>query len=279
MNIAERSGQGHVAVALARRRAAALARGMTEKSRVAFRVLIALAMGFAGAAPAAAVVGAASEDGRFANRVVMVLTRGGDKAGFCSGVVLAPRIILTAAHCLRPVQDMAVHYRDTNGQPVLVPVQAVAVHPLYRADAIVKRVASIDLGLVETASPLPGRFAASPLAAGEGPGVGEAAILAGYGVAREGEAKTGGALRSAALRVRAPLSHILLWAEDVAQAGAGACSGDSGGPLFSGDGDTVVAIVAWTSGSRGGHCGGVTQGPLVAPQRGWIDATLAHWGQ
>ena len=252
---------------------------MTDESRRAFQVLIALALGLAGVAPAAAVVGAASQDGRFANQVVMVLTRGGDKAGFCSGVVIAPRVILTAAHCLRPVQDMAVHYRDESGQPVLIPVQAVAAHPLYRVDAIVKRVASIDLGLVETATPLPARFAAVRLAEGDGPNVGEEAILAGYGLAREGEAKTGGALRNATLQVRAPLSHILLWAEGAAQAGVGACSGDSGGPLFSADGVAVVAIVAWTSGSHGGHCGALTQGPLVAPQRGWIDATLAGWGQ
>ena len=279
MNIAERDDQGHVAVVLAARRKDALARGMIDDNRRAFQVLIALAMGLAGASPAAAVVGAASQDGRFANQVVMVLTRGGDKAGFCSGVVLAPRVVLTAAHCLRPTQDMAVHYRDESGRPVLVPVQAVAAHPLYRADAIVKRVASIDLGLVETAAPLPARFAAVRLAQGDGPDVGETAILAGYGVAREGEAKTGGALRSATLKVRAPLSHILLWAEDADRAGVGACSGDSGGPLFSADGATLVAIVAWTSGSHGGHCGGLTQGPLVAPQRGWIDAILARWAQ
>jgi hypothetical protein len=41
----------------------------------------------------------------------------------------------------------------------------------------------------------------------------------------------------------------------------------------------VLAIVAWTSGPRGRHCGELTQGPLVAPQRAWIDATLARWGR
>lgn len=237
----------------------------------------ALAAAVAGAAPAGAVVGAAQDGDRFANQVVMVLTRSADRAGFCSGVVLGPRVVLTAAHCLRPMQDMAVHYRDAAGRPVLVPVQAAAPHPLYRADAIAKRVVSIDLALIETATPLAGRGSAR-LASGEGPDIGDATILAGYGVGREGEAKSGGVLRSARLKVRAPLSRILLWAEDADQAGAGACSGDSGGPLFSGDGETVLAIVAWTSGPRGGHCGVLTQGPLVAPQREWIDATLARWG-
>lgn len=229
--------------------------------------------------PAGAVVGVSEADDRFANQVVMVLTRGGDKASFCSGVVLGPRVVLTAAHCLRPAQDMVVHYRDEAGRPVIVPVQAAVAHPLYRADAIAKRVVSIDLGLVETREPLSARFVAPQLAAGDGPPVGDATILAGYGVAHEGEPLTGGALRSAKLAVRAPLSKILLWAEDANQTGAGACAGDSGGPLFSRDGETVLAIVAWTSGPRGSHCGGLTQGPLVAPQRDWIDATLARWRQ
>ncbi len=229
-------------------------------------------------APAAAVVGAAGEDARFANQVVMVLTRGADKAGFCSGVVLGPRVVLTAAHCLRPTPDMLILYRDEAGRPVGVAVQATAAHPLYRADAIAERVVSVDLALVETRTQLATRFTAARLASGDGPAVGETAILAGYGIAREGQPLSGGALRSAKLKVRAPLSKILLWADDADQAGTGACAGDSGGPLFSDDGETVLAIVAWTSGPHGRHCGALTQGPLVAPQRAWIDATLARWG-
>ena len=253
---------------------------MNSRRRCAFSIAGALAAAILGwIAPAAAVVGAADQDARFADRVVMVLTRGADKAGFCSGVVLGPRIVLTAAHCLRPVADMLVHYRDEGGRPVVVPVEAAAAHPLYRADAIAERAVSIDLALVETRTPLGARFAAPRLASGAGPAIGETTILAGYGLAREGEPLTGGALRSARLRVRAPLSKILLWAEDGARAGAGACAGDSGAPLFSDDGETLLAIVAWSSGPHGRHCGELTQGPLVAPQRAWIDATLARWRQ
>jgi len=247
---------------------------MITKATFVFSLLAAT---LAGGAPAGAVVGATDDGERFANQVVMVLTREDDKAGFCTGVVLGPRIVLTAAHCLRAARDMAVHYRDEAGRPVLVPVAAAAAHPLYRADAIAKREASIDLGLVETQTPLPQRFDKARLASGDGPPVGDTAILAGYGLGREGDPKTGGSLRSAPLEVRAPLSLILLWLRDARQNGAGACSGDSGGPLFSSEGESVLAIVAWTSGPRGSHCGGLTQGVLVAPQREWIDATIARW--
>src|SRR5580693_9079615 len=87
------------------------------------------------AAPACALVGA-SPDGRFADRVAMVLLRGPGEAGFCSALVLDSRTLLTAAHCVKSTRDMAVHYRDASGAPVIVPVEAAAAHPLYRPDAI-----------------------------------------------------------------------------------------------------------------------------------------------
>jgi hypothetical protein len=208
----------------------------------------------------------------------MVLARGGDREGFCTGIVLGPRAVMTAAHCLRPTQDMAVAYRDATGKPVLIAVAAAVSHPLYRANAIAERRISIDLALIETETPLDPRFTPPRLAEGDGPAVGDETILAGYGDAREGTPSSSGALLSARLKVRAPRSPILLWTDDGAAGGAGACGGDSGAPLFLADGETVAAIVAWTSGAeRGKHCGGVTQGPLIAPQRDWIEATLARW--
>jgi hypothetical protein len=42
-------------------------------------------------------------------------------------------------------------------------------------------------------------------------------------------------------------------------------------------GEAVVAITSWSTAAQGQHCGGVTQGILVAPQRAWIDQTLASW--
>jgi hypothetical protein len=230
-------------------------------------------------ASAAAVVGPSESGARFASHLVMVLARGGDREGFCTGIVLGPRAVLTAAHCLRPTRDMAVVYRDAADKPVLIAVAAAVSHPLYRANAIAERQVSIDLALVETETPLDPRFTPPPLAEGGSPAVGDDAILAGFGVAREGAPTSGGTLRSARLKVRAPLSPILLWAEDAA-GGAGACGGDSGAPLFLGDGETVAAVVAWTSGAeRGKRCGSLTQGPLIAPQRDWIAATLTRWAR
>jgi hypothetical protein len=224
------------------------------------------------AAPACALVGA-SPDGRFADRVAMVLLRGPGEAGFCSALVLDSRTLLTAAHCVKSTRDMAVHYRDASGAPVIVPVEAAAAHPLYRPDAIRARVESIDVALIRTARPLDPRFAGAALASGVGPAVGEQVILSGYGATRDGDWKSGGELRSVALAVRAPASTVLIWAADPDGAVAGACSGDSGAPIWSADGRTAIAIATWAQAPHGRGCGGLTQGPLLAPLKGWIEET------
>jgi hypothetical protein len=221
-------------------------------------------------APARALVGAAP-DRRFADRVAMVLIRGGDEAGFCSALVLGPRILLTAAHCLRPLRDMAVHYRDASGAAVIIPVDNAVAHPLFRPNAIQARVESIDLALIRTTRPLDPRFVAAAIAAGEPPAIGAAAIVSGYGAAREGDWTSGGTLRSVALAVREPASKVLIWAADPAGREAGACNG--GAPIWSADGSTAIAIVAWAQAPHGPGCGGLTQGPLLAPLRSWIEET------
>ena len=223
-------------------------------------------------ASARALVGA-EPDGRFADRVAMVLIRGGDQAGFCTGLVLSPRILITAAHCLRPLRDMAVHYRDSKGAAVIIPVDAAIAHPLYRADAIQARVESIDLALIRTARPLDPRFAAAAIGDGGPPGIGTAVIVSGYGAAREGDWSSGGVLRSVTLAVREPASRVLIWAADPTGKAAGACSGDSGAPVWSADGSSAIAIVAWAQAPHGRGCGGLTQGPLLAPLKGWIEQT------
>jgi S1-C subfamily serine protease len=246
--------------------------------RLAVRIALAC-LGLASiAAPARAVVGPDHPDKAFAAHVVMVLQRGVNRAGFCTGVVVAPRAVLTAAHCVTDARNMRIHYRDDSGAPIMLEVAAVAVHPGFRADALVKRVESIDLALVETKAPLDGRFSAATLDDSGAVAVGQPLAIVGYGLGREGEGATGGVLRSAALQVRAPLSKVLLWAEDATGAGSGACTGDSGGPILAADGAKVLAITTWSSGPiKGRHCGAVTQGPLIAAQRPWIDGVLAGW--
>jgi hypothetical protein len=239
-------------------------------------LLVLLAASFAGRS-ARALVGAAP-DQRFADRVAMVLMRGKGEAGFCTALVLDRRTLLTAAHCLRPIADMAVHYRDASGAPVVVPVEAALAHPGYRADAVAARVVSIDVALVRASRPLDARFASAAIASGDDPKVGDPVVLTGFGATRPSDWASGGTLRSVALAVRAPASTVLVWAANPDGEPAGACSGDSGAPIWSADGATAVAIAAWAQGTSGRGCGGLTQGPRLAPLKGWIEETRKRLG-
>jgi V8-like Glu-specific endopeptidase len=252
----------------------------TMGRRLVIAWLLIAAAGCATGSPALSLVGPASEDQSYAAHVVMVLKRGAGRAGFCTGVVVAPRVVLTAAHCATAIKDMRIFYLDDAGRPVIAELQAVAVHPGFRADALTKRAVSIDLALIQTQAPLDARFSPAGLDETGAVAVGQSVRIVGYGLGSEGEGTSGGVLRSALLRVRAPLSTILLWAEDPNKAGAGGCSGDSGGPILSDDRAKVLAITAWSAGAGGGRrCGDVTQGPLVAPQRAWIEGVLKGWSR
>ena len=102
-------------------------------------------------------------------------------------------------------------------------------------------------------------------ARGDGVTRDEAAIMAAVAAVA---AHSGGVLRAVGLEVGEPRSAVLLWAKGAP--GAGACSGDSGGPIFNARGE-VTALVAWTRGAAGRLCGALTQGPWLAPLRRWID--------
>jgi Trypsin len=229
-------------------------------------------LGLAG--PAAAIVGGAEEAGPLAQASVMVLS---SKGGVCSAVVVAPDVVLTAAHCATGADEHRVHWRGTDGQPVLIAPSARMVHPGYDARAIAARRRSIDLALVRLPEPLPDRFAAAALSAAR-PLPAEALAVAGYGVVREGDARSSGTFRRAAIRAVEPYgpSTILVWAEGDA---AGACQGDSGGPIVRAAAPGIAAITTWSTGPKGRACGALTQGILLGPQRAWIDRTLAGWGR
>ncbi|CAA2156124.1 hypothetical protein MBRA_01739 [Methylobacterium brachiatum] len=235
------------------------------KRRRAALTVLAAALSLAGR-PAGAIVGGAEAP---AGGAVMVLSSNG---GVCTGLVLAPDTVLTAGHCVAAGREHRVHFRDDAGAPVLIEVSGRAIHPGYDAGAASGRRKSIDLALLRTATPLPPRFAPVTLSAAL-PRAGERLTLAGYGAARAGDPRSTGTYRSVGLPVIEPYgpSRILVWLKGDA---AGGCQGDSGGPITGPDG-AVLALAAWI----GGTCGGLTQGVLVGPQRGWIDRVLDGWGR
>src|ERR1700709_1507191 len=86
--------------------------------------------------PASAIVGGDEEAGPLARSALMVLS---SRGGVCSGVVVAPDAVLTAAHCVTGASDYRVHFRGEDGQPVLLDPAGLAVHTGYDKGAMAGR--------------------------------------------------------------------------------------------------------------------------------------------
>ena len=230
---------------------------------------------FCGAANA--LVGASTEpEPQEIAQTILVTTIKGRGGSFCTGVVLARDIVLTAGHCAYGASAIAVNAARAGAQPQLVEVATHAMHPEFRHNATARRERSIDLALLRLSDSLPTFFAPARLAERDATDVGERFRIVGFGLTREGVESSAGRLRAGELQTRAPLSRILLWARDPLDKGFGACTGDSGGPILSADG-AVFAITSWSTGAGKQSCGALTQAALVAPQRQWITKTIASW--
>src|SRR6476661_9209155 len=76
--------------------------------------------------PAHAIVGggAPSVDG-VARCVVTIV---GSRGNFCTGALIAPKIVLTAAHCVQPGADYKIVDYGADRQPSLQDVKTIAIH-------------------------------------------------------------------------------------------------------------------------------------------------------
>lgn len=138
-------------------------------------------------------------------------------AGTCSGTMIGPRAVLTAAHCL----DGAV--RSVRVWPGVGPefvTSTFAFHPDFNTSSLV-----FDVGVVLLNEDL-GRPAASILTSRTGR-VGETAVIAGFG---RDENSITTRLRAGSTTVSAATTSRIETA--YAPPSSAICSGDSGGPIF-----------------------------------------------
>jgi secreted trypsin-like serine protease len=226
-------------------------------------------------APAGAMVGGAPPaEQAIARHVVLII--GGHS--LCSGVAVAPDLVLTAAHCV--LSNGRYQLVTFEGRRSTVKeVTKVVPHPQFAPSADAPDLALVKLALQAGANLTPVAFSdrrAPPL-------VGDRFIVAGFGVAVQGDRKTAGRLRAATLVATDRPSSQQLSLVDPHKlgesAGLGVCNGDSGGPVFDARDRALVGIISWTARTDGEPACGFVSGIIpLARYRYWILETAAKLG-
>jgi hypothetical protein len=203
--------------------------------QVATALILLLTAAMLAAAPANAVImGTSSSLGSYTVRLV--------GNGYCSGVVIARRLVATAAHCAQ-------------GMRVLTDSGSVRVVGISRSALLDdgRRVSvSGDGAFLRLAAPLPSGLGPAPV----GPGSGDSFTIAGYGTMTENETAAFGSLHEATL---VPASaRALIDPHRSGGVGASACFGDSGGPVMRG-GVLVGVITRAAHPSPRRACGDLTR--------------------
>jgi secreted trypsin-like serine protease len=234
-------------------------------------------------APAAAIVGGGTPQAEGVGRSVVTIV--GSRGNFCTGSLIAPRLVLTVAHCVQPGADYKVVAYGADGKPELQNVRAVAIHPGFNMQAMQTHRATADIALLQLEIPPKGK-SPLPIGAPQIPiQVGSRFTIAGIGVTVRGDGKSGGVVRVAGLVVTGqPGTFQIRLVDPVTNGvrdGIGACTGDSGGPVFEDkpNGPIIVGVISWSTGPNGSAgCGGLTGVTPLTLYRDWIVQTARQFG-
>src|SRR5712675_2187208 len=147
------------------------------------------------AAPADAIVGGGVPSAEGIGRSVVTIV--GSRGNFCSGALIAPKLVLTVAHCVQPGATYKIVEYGADKQPQLQDVKSVAIHPGFDMAAIMAHRATADVALLQLEFPPKGKNA-SLLGMPQAPMVaGSRFTIAGIGVTIRGEGSSGGTIRVA----------------------------------------------------------------------------------
>jgi MYXO-CTERM domain-containing protein len=206
----------------------------------------------------------------------------------CSLVLVAPDVVVTAAHCLEAVMPTEVHFGERHDTPAkVVPVEKCVAHPEYDGDWA-------DIGLCVLAEPVED-IAVTPLLAGcevdalvpgvplEVVGFGASMAFFDPAIRPDGDWVTEGAgikRRTSQAFDLLDLAFGQIWMLGDPELQNSSCFGDSGGPVFARlpDGSTrVVGVGQYLHPNNPdifeSPCGYGIVYQLVTPHLGWLEAT------
>ena len=229
--------------------------------------------------PALAITGNAPVAPLQGRNAVMITSTAGT---FCTGAAIARDLVLTAAHCVAPGPSYKLIEFDPARQPTLIDLREIARHPNFNLQTLLGHRATADVALIKLAAPLPSAIVPANLSRSDRkPEAGDRYTIVGYGVAARGDGKTSGTLRSAQLVSTGRPGNLQIRLIDPAtggeREGLGACTGDSGAPVY--QGTALIGVVSWSTGPNlSAGCGGMTGVTPIQLYRGWIIDTARRLG-
>src|SRR6478736_3832079 len=206
----------------------------------------------------------------------------------CSGVIVGPDLVLTAAHCVTDRAAYRVGALSRAFRPQRFNVAALAIHPTFVPGTTPRTQPGIDLAILKLDRPLGAEFMPLDPAQAGRIDVGDNVTIAGFGVLNERARRTARTLRQTNLVSLGPVevaNRVLIVVDRNRLAettGAGACRGDSGGPILAATsaGYRLYGITSWSSGPLHGRepsaCGGLTAVTPIVEHLGWISSNMRH---
>jgi secreted trypsin-like serine protease len=198
----------------------------------------------------------------------IVVENAAAQPSLCSGILVAQRFILTAAHCAQGSAPTALHVSfgpsaapfasvDKCASPITYPVIALTRNP----DA--------DIMVVELGSEVAPSIPVVPIAQ-TSPTVGQMGVIAGYGVTDQDTVGERGYVGTTVVGVG---STVPGYTPPDCEAGSGVCSGDGGA-------SSAPLLITVNSGAAAGACAGDSGGPLLVrdPSLGWQVAGVLSEG-